>query len=104
MNKKQLVASVAKNTGHSQAVVAEILDGITNTIRVAVSDGGDVSVQYFGKFERTHRPARVGRHPQTGAELQIEESWGVRFSPAAGLKDSVRGRARAGLSPVSAVA
>ncbi|GAA2860365.1 HU family DNA-binding protein [Nonomuraea rubra] len=104
MNKTELIAAVARRTGHSRQAVADVLAGITETIQAEVSDGGEVAIQFFGSFKRKHTPARDGRHPQTGQPMRIGESWTVKFAPAAGLKTAVRGRARSQQSPVSAVA
>lgn len=100
MNKSQLVAAVASETGHSKKNVAEIFDAITDIVRDTLASGGEVALQGFGTFKRTFKPARDGRHPQTGATIRIAESWSVKFSPAAGLKAAARSQT----SPVSAVA
>lgn len=104
MYKSDLIAAVAERTGHSKTAVADILNGITAAIQDEVADGGEVAIQYFGSFKRKHTPARDGRHPQTGEPMRIDESWTVKFAPAAGLKTAVRGRARSQQSPVAAVA
>lgn len=98
MNKSQLIATVADKISHSKKDVAEIYDAITDTVRDTLASGGEVALQGFGTFKRTFKPARDGRHPQTGAHIRIAESWSVRFTPSSGLK------AAAAASPVSAVA
>ena len=100
MNKSQLIAAVASKTGHTKKDVAEISDAITNTIQDTLASGGEVSLQGFGTFKRTFKPARDGRHPQTGEPIRIAESWSVRFAPSSGLKAAAKSQA----SPVSAVA
>lgn len=93
MNKSQLITVVASKTGHSKKDVAEISDAITTTIQDTLASGGEVAIQGFGTFKRTHRSARAGQHPRTGEPIQIAASWSVKFSPAAGLKTAAKASA-----------
>ena len=43
------------------------------------------------KFEQTDRSARVGRNPQTGAELKIPASKAVKVTAGATLKAIAKG-------------
>ncbi|MEV0149130.1 MULTISPECIES: HU family DNA-binding protein [unclassified Nonomuraea] len=104
MNKQELIAAVAEQTGESTTAVTAILDGITGVIRDTVADGGKVAIRDFGAFERSYRAARPGRNPQTGESIQIDESWGAKFTAYDGFKSAVHGRARAQGSPSSAAA
>ena len=55
----------------------------------AVAAGDKVALPGFGSFQKSHRAAREGRNPQTGATIQIAASNGVKFSAAAGFKSAV---------------
>jgi DNA-binding protein HU-beta len=90
MNKGDLVEAVAGSTGQSKAVVSGVLDATLETITGALKEGDKVTFTGFGTFERRHRQARVGRNPQTGAEVKIPASNVPAFKAGKSLKDSVR--------------
>jgi nucleoid DNA-binding protein len=50
-----------------------------------------VTIPGFGTFGVTHRKARQGRHPKTGATLKIPATYAVTFRPGKTLKDSITG-------------
>lgn len=54
-----------------------------------LEEGKTVSISGFGKFLPVERAARVGRNPQTGEELQIEEKTAIRFKPSSKLKSKI---------------
>lgn len=54
-------------------------------------EGEKTRINKFGDFDHVQRNARKGRNPQTGKEIQIEAKKAPRFTPAKGLKDSVKG-------------
>jgi DNA-binding protein HU-beta len=90
MNKQELIAKVAKDTGATKTMAAQaiesIIDGITRTLK----KGGSVSLVGFGTFATTQRKARTARNPQTGATIKIAKRRVARFKPGKALKDAVR--------------
>ena len=48
-----------------------------------------VNLPGFGKFKASHRAARKGRNPQTGAEINIAAATVPSFSAGKTLKDAV---------------
>lgn len=90
MNKSELVAQVAEKTGQPQKVVAGVLDAVFETIGDAVSAGDSVSFVGFGTFSRSERPARAGRNPRTGEELQIDATVVPKFTPGSVFKAKVK--------------
>lgn len=64
MNKKGLIAEVAKRTGASKADTGRAIDGAMDVIREAVARGDRVSLVGFGTFERKHRNRRIARNPR----------------------------------------
>ena len=91
MNKSDLITAVAAQADltkdKADAAVSAIVEQITN----ALSRDESVTLVGFGTFSQSHRAARTGRNPQTGAEIQIAASNGVNFKPGKSLKDSVNG-------------
>lgn len=89
MNKSDLVNAVAAQADltkdKADAAVSAILEQITN----ALSRDEGVALVGFGSFSQSHRAARTGRNPQTGAAIEISASNGVSFKPGKALKDAV---------------
>jgi len=90
MNRSELVAAVAAETGHAQTAVNGVLDAMFNVVTAELKKGNKVTVPGWIAFERTHRAARTGRNPQTGATIQIAATSGVKVSAGSKLKASVK--------------
>lgn len=90
MTKDQLVEAIAEKTGTSKAVAGEMVNAFIETVTATLSKGDSVTLTGFGSFLVSHRAARKGRNPQTGAELQIPEMDVPRFKAGKALKDAVR--------------
>ena len=89
MNKQDLVAKVAKDTGMTKtgatAAVESFIDGIVKTLK----KGHSITFVGFGTFKTSVRKARMGRNPQTGAAVRIPKRRVARFSAGKALKDSL---------------
>jgi DNA-binding protein HU-alpha len=89
MNKADLVAAVAAQADltkeKADAAVSAIVEQITNSL----SRDESVTLIGFGTFSQSHRAARTGRNPQTGAAIEIKASNSVNFKAGKALKDSV---------------
>ena len=72
LNKNDLVAAVAADSGQSQATVSGVVDALFAVLAKSVGEGTKVSIPGWLSVERTHRAAREGRNPATGATIQIE--------------------------------
>ncbi len=90
LNRSDLVAAIAAETGASQTSVGATLDAFFSVVSKAVADGTKVSIPGWIAFEQTARAARTGRNPQTGAEIQIAASKGVKVSAGSKLKAAVK--------------
>jgi DNA-binding protein HU-beta len=90
MNKQEIVAKIAKDTGIPRSSAAAAVDSIIDGITRALKKGDDVSFVGFGTFKVSHRKARVARNPQTGAAIKIPKRRVPRFSAGKGLKQAVR--------------
>ena len=90
LNKTELVAKVAASTGQSQATVDAVLGGLFEALAESVGSGTKVSIPGWLAVERTHRAARTGRNPQTGAEIQIPAGYSVKVSAGSKLKAAAK--------------
>lgn len=89
MNKSELIAAIAAKSGLSNAQAKKALDGLTEAVSGALKKGESVALIGFGTFSVTHKPARKGRNPQTGKEINIEAKNVPTFKAGAGLKSAV---------------
>ena len=90
MNRKELVQAVANRAGTSQGDVDTMLKALVDEVTEQTVAGETVTIQGFVKFEKVQRNARTGRNPQTGEEMDIPASKGIKVSPLAALKSAVR--------------
>jgi DNA-binding protein HU-beta len=90
MNKQEIVAKIAKDTGVAKttaaAAVESLIDGITRSLK----KGDSVSFVGFGTFKTANRKARMARNPQTGADIKLPKRRVPRFSAGKALKQAVR--------------
>ncbi len=89
MNKSELIDAVAEGADLSKAGAARAVDAVIETITGTLSDGDSVSLVGFGTFLVRERAARIGRNPQTGAEIKIAAAKVPAFKPGKALKDAV---------------
>ena len=92
LNKGELVAAIAEQTGESQAAVNRVVDAFFDTISKTVAKGGKVTIPGWLSVEKGHRAARQGRNPQTGETIKIAAAKTVKFSAGKAFKDAVNKR------------
>lgn len=90
LNRTELVAAIAAETGKSQADVNAVVDGLFAVVSSNVASGVKVTIPGWIAFEKTQRAARTGRNPQTGETIQIAASNGVKVSAGTKLKGAVK--------------
>jgi DNA-binding protein HU-beta len=90
LNRTELVAAVAAESGQSQATVNGVVDALFSVVSNSVSDGTKVTIPGWIAFEKTHRAARTGRNPQTGEAIEIAASDSVKVSAGSKLKAAVK--------------
>ena len=89
MNKNDLVANVAADTGISKSDSAKAVDAVFHSIAASLKSGEEVRLVGFGTFSVARREARTGQNPQTGETLNIPASIQPKFKAGKGLKDAV---------------
>lgn len=89
MNKNDLIAAVADNTGLSKADATKAVDGVLDSVTGALKSGGEVRLVGFGTFSVANRAASTGRNPRTGESIQIPASKQPKFKAGKALKDAV---------------
>ena len=89
MNKAQLIDAMANNAGLSKADAKRALDGFIAATTDALKKDDRISLVGFGSFSISHRSARKGRNPKTGAVIQIAAKNSVKFKAGAELSSKV---------------
>jgi DNA-binding protein HU-beta len=89
MNKSQLIAAVAADSGLSKADSARAVESMLDTVTRTLKKGDDVSLTGFGKFSVIRRAARQGVNPRTGERVKIKASKAPKFSAGASLKQAI---------------
>lgn len=89
MNKSELIEALAAKSELSKAAAGRAIDDLTDIITETLKKGDVISLIGFGSFSVSKRAARVGRNPQTGAELKIAASNTPKFTAGAKLKAAV---------------
>jgi DNA-binding protein HU-beta len=90
MNKQDIIAKIAKDTGLPKTSAATALDSIIDGITRSLKKGDSVSFVGFGTFKVSNRKARLARNPQTGAAIKIPKRRVPRFSAGKSLKQAVK--------------
>ena len=89
MNKADLIEKMARDADITKTAAATAFDSLLDGITTTLKQGGKVTLVGFGTFAVSHRKARTGRNPQTGATIQIGAKNVPKFSAGKALKDSV---------------
>ncbi|MBN2797848.1 MAG: HU family DNA-binding protein [Deltaproteobacteria bacterium] len=96
MNKKELVAKLAKKTGISQAKAQEVVNALFDTkagegiIAVELDAGRKVSIPGFGTFfTRTVKDREVSNPAEPGQKMAIGPRTYPRFRAGKNLKERV---------------
>jgi DNA-binding protein HU-beta len=89
VNKNELIATVADDTGLSKAEANRAVDSVFESITGSLTGGGEVRLVGFGTFSVVQRKASEGRNPRTGEKIQIPASKQPKFKAGKALKDAV---------------
>ena len=90
MNKTDLTAELAKETGMTKVAAAEALEALQQIITHSLAKGENVTITGFVTFKAKQRAARTGRNPQTGKPIQIPAARVVTFTAGKTLKEHVK--------------
>jgi DNA-binding protein HU-beta len=86
---KQIAAGLAEAHEMPKKQVEGMLNELVDTFAGHLKKGVKIRMNGLGIFQVRARPARKGRNPATGAEIQIKASKKIAFRPAKELKDSI---------------
>ncbi len=93
MTKKEFIALYAEKAKFETKADAERkLDAALDLFEEILVKGEEVNFVGWGKFEVKNTPARVGRNPKTGVEVEIPAKKVVKFKAGKTLADKVDAR------------
>ena len=87
MSKTELVAAIAEKTGLTKKDSEAAVNAFIGTVTEQLKKGEKVQLIGFGTFEVSERAARIGRNPQTGADMTIAASKAPKFKAGKALKE-----------------
>jgi DNA-binding protein HU-beta len=86
---KQLAAGLAESQDMPKRQVESMLGEFIQSVADHLKKGTKIRIGGLGILQVRSRPARMGRNPATGAQIQIAASKKIAFRPAKELKDAV---------------
>jgi DNA-binding protein HU-beta len=89
MTKSQLISLVAEKNGLTKATIGGILTTVNEIAIAETKKNGQFVFPGIGKLVKSHRKARMGRNPQTGAAIKIPAKTVVKFRVAKSAKDAI---------------
>ena len=89
MKKAEFIDYIAEQMDISKNDAGKFLDIFITGIHEHICSE-EVRIPGLGIFTRTKRKARIGRNPQTGAEIQIAAKWAPVFKASSQLKEVVQ--------------
>ena len=72
---------------YSKRDAAELVEGVFDTMKNALSQGEKIKVSGFGNFVVRKKAERLGRNPQTGDQIMISARRVLTFKPSQVLKN-----------------
>ncbi len=90
MNKGELVAAIANETGITKKDVEQVIKALTCTITAELKEGGKVQIPELGSFKTAERAAREVRNPRTGKKMKSPACKVAKFTAAKALKEAVK--------------
>ena len=90
MTKSQIADHLAGKSGVTKKTATEVLDNLASLAYKEAKNA--FTLPGIGKLVLSHRKARVGRNPQTGAPIKIPAKKVVKFRVAKAAKDAILGK------------
>ena len=90
LTKKDLVLSVAKETGITQVDVKRVVQGTLHHVIESLKEGKTIELRNFGVFKVRQRAPRRGRNPKTGQEVPVPPKRVVVFKPGLLMRQDIK--------------
>ena len=90
LTKKDLVLTVAKDTGISQVDVKRVVQRTLDNVIQSLKEGKTIELRNFGVFKVKQRAPRRGRNPKTGEEVPVPPKRVVVFKPGLLMRQDIK--------------
>ncbi len=90
MNKQELIAAIADDSGLTKVEAEKALNAVTANITAALTKNDKVTLVGFGTFSTSERAARTGRNPRTGESINIAATTVPKFKAGKELKLAIK--------------
>ena len=89
MNKTELIAITAQNTGMTKKDTERVLNAALDAMTAAMAQGEKVQLSGFVTFDIKAREARIGRNPQPKETIDIPATNVPVFKASKALRDLI---------------
>jgi DNA-binding protein HU-beta len=86
---RQLAAEIAESHEITKQQADKLVNGVVGALAEHLKSGSRLRLAGLGVLEVKDRPARKGRNPATGEEIDIAASKKIAFRPAKELKEAI---------------
>lgn len=91
MTKTELIATLADKLGVSKRLAGDFITEFVSTVISGVDKSGEVRIQWFGTFKKSHRKARTGVNPRNPSQkIQIPAMDVPTFKAGSDFKKTLR--------------
>ncbi len=90
LTKKDLVLTVAKETGITQVEVKRVVQRLLDHLIQGLKEGKTIELRNFGVFKVRQRAPRRGRNPKTGQEVPVPPKRVVVFKPGLLMRQDIK--------------
>jgi DNA-binding protein HU-beta len=92
MTKAEIVGKIAEGAELTKVQAEKAASVFLDSIVEALKEGDKVTFVGFGTFSVNDKAARIGRNPQTGAEIKIPAKKAVKFKVGKSLQEAVQAK------------
>jgi nucleoid DNA-binding protein len=92
LTRAELLLSLRKRLSLSNRESQEMLEAIFEGLSEALEEGRSVKLESIGLFEAKSTPARPGRNPKTGLEVEVPAKLRPTFSMSKELRERMERR------------
>ena len=89
MTKADIIDAVYRRIGFSRKEASEAVELVFETMKETLESGEGIKLSGFGNFVVRDKRSRIGRNPETGRMLVIDERRVVTFKASPVLKDAL---------------
>lgn len=95
MNKTELIAAIASESGQSKARSRRALEAMVDLVADALSRGESIAIAEFGSWYVEMRGEQAGRNPRTGESIRMARKRLVKFHQFSHLETAANRKALA---------